>query len=113
MVLVFTRSAEKQTMALWRPGGRKIGSVELQPHHLESRTRHSIHGEPRPAFVALEIATYGDGPGFYLLHICANGRGTDTFHKTLDEAIDQEEIEFGVKRDEWQNGTGQTFQSTL
>jgi hypothetical protein len=31
-------------------------------------------------------------------------RGTDTFHESLNDAIDQAEFEFGVKRKDWDIG---------
>jgi hypothetical protein len=83
-------------------GSRKIATLRLQPHHSPSRTRHSINGEVIDAFVALEICTYGPDEGYYLLHIKSDGRGTDTWHKTLDDTFDQAAFEFGAARDEWQ-----------
>jgi hypothetical protein len=78
-----------------------IGRVDLQDHHWPSRTRHTIHEQPCPPFTRLEIATYGKEAGFYLLHLCSDDRGTDTWHATLDDAFYQAEFEFGVKPDEW------------
>jgi hypothetical protein len=78
-----------------------IGRVELQDYHWPSKTRHTINGQPCQPFIRLEIATYGEEAGFYLLHLCSDGRGTDTWHATLDDALYQAEFEFGVKPDEW------------
>jgi hypothetical protein len=81
---------------------KKIGSVILHPHRsLTSRMRHSINGEPITEFVALEIGTYEPNTGFYLLHLCADGRGTDTWHENLADALHQADFEFGVTPDEW------------
>jgi hypothetical protein len=84
-----------------------VGSVELRSQHWPSRTHHTINGVPCPTFTSLEITTYGEGTGFYLLHICSDGQGTDTWHETLDDVFEQAEFEFGVKRYEWKIRTGQ------
>jgi hypothetical protein len=83
-----------------------VGSVELQRQHRPSRTRHTINGVPCPRFTRLEITKYAEEAGFYLL-LCSDGQGTDTWHETLDDAFDQAEFEFGVKRREWDLRTGQ------
>ncbi len=90
---------------------RKIGSITLQPRHSPDRTRHSINGEQITAFVALEIATYEPDSGFYLLHVCADGRGTDTWHETLDDAFHQAAFEFGVTRGT--NGNWKAFRRLM
>lgn len=56
-----------------------------------------------PEFVRLEIASYGPDQGFYLMHVCADGTGTDTWHETLDDAFHQAEVEFMVSRSEWED----------
>jgi hypothetical protein len=84
-----------------------VGTVELQTQHWPSRTRHTINGVPCAPFTRLEIATYAEQVGFYLLHICSDGQGTDAWHETLDDALDQAEFEFGVKRREWDMPIGQ------
>jgi hypothetical protein len=88
---------------------KKIGSVTLQRHHTPSRTRHTINGEPVTAFVGLEIVNYGSEAGFYLLHLCADGRGTDTWHETLDDALHQTTFEFGVTSAEWDMNNAAVF----
>jgi hypothetical protein len=80
-----------------------VRTVQLQDHHWPSKTRHSINGAPVPPFTQLEIATNGQDTGYYLLHICADGRGTDTWHESLEDAFSQAEFEFGVKHHEWQS----------
>lgn len=87
-----------------------IQRVRLSSHHHASRTKHTKHdatgAAPFPRFIALEIATYPGEQGFYLFHICADGQGTDTWHESLDAAIDQAGWEFGVKREEWTRADG-------
>src|SRR5579862_5599327 len=40
-------------------------------------------------FVRLEIARSGANGGYYLFHISADGSGTDTWHGTVEEAIEE------------------------
>jgi hypothetical protein len=86
-------------MSAWKV----VRTVQLQAHHWPSKTRHTINGAPAQPFTRLEIATTGQDDGCYLLHICADGSGTDTWHASLDDAFDQAGFEFGVKRLEWQS----------
>jgi hypothetical protein len=83
-----------------------IRRVKLEAHHLQpGRTKHTLHDangiRPFPPFTSLAIARYGDDAGYYLMHICADRTGTDTWHQTLEDAFDQAEWEFGVRRNEW------------
>jgi hypothetical protein len=57
-----------------------------------------------PDFVRLEIVSYGPESGFYLLHLCADGTGTDTWHQTIEEAFEQAAFEFQVSREDWHDG---------
>ena len=80
--------------------------VALGPHHLRpGRSRHTIIDANGPrqfsAFVSLEIASYPNEQSCYLFHICENGEGTDTWHPSLERALEQAEWEFGVQRHEW------------
>ena len=83
-----------------------IKRVELGPHHLHpGRTKHTkkdANGlREFPPFVALEIASYPGERSCYLFHLCENGESTDTWHETLDEALDEAEWEFEVQRHDW------------
>ena len=85
---------------------RAIRKVTLGEHHLRpGRTRHFIgFGEGRrefPPFTSLAITRYPGNSGFYLMHLCEDGQGTDTWHASLDDAFHQAEYEFGVRPDEW------------
>jgi len=80
--------------------------VELGPQHAPTgNTKHtlcdSLGSRPFPPFVALEIVHTPGEQGFYLMHECADHIGNDTWHETLDDAMDQADFEFGVKHDEW------------
>ena len=80
-----------------------IKKIVLGEHHLSpGRTRHCINGTEFPPFKSLVIATYPGDPGFFLLHLAADGQCADTWHETLDDAFHQAEYEFEVRRDEWE-----------
>lgn len=81
--------------------------VELDANHLRpGRARHFIKDSQGrrefPPFVRLEIAQYLGRMECYLFRICEDGSGADTYHESLDGALDQAEWEFKVRRDEWQ-----------
>jgi hypothetical protein len=83
-----------------------IRKVALTEHHLRpGRTKHTLSDSQGrrefPPFTSLVIAKYPEDPGFYLMHVCENGQGTDTWHETLDDALHQAEFEFEVKPEEW------------
>src|SRR5580698_7335435 len=83
-----------------------IKKVILKEHHLNpGRTKHILSDStgmrPFPPFTSLAITRYGKDPGYYLMHICDGGLGTDTFHETLEEALHQAEWEFEVRPGEW------------
>lgn len=85
---------------------RILKQLELQPHHsAKSRTvRHylsSDHASPYPQFVTLKIAKFDNDPGFYLYYLTAEGEETDTYHSSMEEALEQAELEFGVAKEEW------------
>jgi hypothetical protein len=83
-----------------------IKKVKLKEHHLNpGRTKHTLSDEkglrPFPPFTSLAITQYGNEPGYYLMHICEDNTGTDTFHEPLEEALHQAEWEFEVRPEEW------------
>lgn len=85
-----------------------VKRVELGPHHFNpGKTRHMItdkHGSrPFPPFKFLEVVHYENSSEYYLLHICADGQIADTWHRSLEDAFEQAEWEFGVKADEWRD----------
>lgn len=58
-------------------------------------TRHVVQGDEVTEFASLAIAQYPTDPGFYLFYCDENWDAiTDTYHETLDEAIEQAEFEF-------------------
>ena len=85
---------------------RSLFRVELGPHHLRpGRTKHTLSDASGtrefPPFKALEICSFPADDGYYLLYEPEEGNGTDTYHKTLEDALHQAEWEFGVTLAEW------------
>jgi hypothetical protein len=58
-------------------------------------TRHVVNGDEVTEFAALAIAQYPSDSGFYLFYCNENWEAmTDTYHETLEAAIEQAEFEF-------------------
>jgi hypothetical protein len=71
-------------------------------HSSTGQTRHYRGEQELPAPKSLEIVRYPDTPGYYLLYLDEEGKWlTDTYHDTIENAIDQATWEFKVGRDEW------------
>lgn len=81
-----------------------IKQVFLSSAHTRTgKTRHYLGEDELPASKMLKIVKYEDENGFYLIHFDADGKEmTDTFHDTLDDAMEQAEWEYQVKPDEWE-----------
>jgi hypothetical protein len=80
--------------------------IELGPQFPPTgNTKHTLRdstgSRPFPPFTALEIVHTPGEAGFYLMHECSDGIGTDTWHETLDDAMQQADFEFGVKPTDW------------
>jgi len=74
-------------------------------HRQPARVGATIHSEgttkPVPPFIALQIARYPGEESCYLFHFAKDGEGTDTFHESLEEALDHAEHLYGVDKAEW------------
>ena len=84
----------------------ELRKVTLNERHLRpGRTKHTLIDEMGarefPPFASLVIAQFSGDSGYYLLHLCENGEGTDTWHQNLDDALHQAEWELGVSPEEW------------
>ncbi len=88
-----------------RDGARILKRVDLGPQYrAQSQTRHylpSDNANPYPPFVSLEIAQYDGSKDLYLFYITAEGETTDTWHASVEAAMDQAQFEFGVKPEGW------------
>jgi len=85
---------------------RAIRKVTLGPHHLQpGRTKHTLvdskGSRAFPPFTSLVITRYPVDEGYYLMHICADGTGTDTWHASLEDAFHQANWELGIESAEW------------
>ena len=66
------------------------------------KVSHYVFGEPVEQIYGLQIVSYPDDSGYYLLYLDKNGQEiTDTYHDTIESAIDQATFEFRLKRSEW------------
>ena len=86
---------------------RVVKTVGLgQLHKPTGHTRHHVKGELATHFSELRIAKYEDVPGYYLFYCDEQGNElTDTYHDTLEEAIEQARLEFNVRPDEWSDAS--------
>jgi hypothetical protein len=87
--------------------------ITLKPHHQTTgKTLHRsgtisqdgelIPGPELPAPHSLMIAQLSPDRGYYLLNLDEDGEEiTDTYHDTLEQALDQAKWEFNVEPDEW------------
>lgn len=83
-----------------------IKKVALGSHHVDSgKTKHTLvdsaGARSFAPFTSLVITRYPGDEGFYLMHVCADGTGTDTWHVSLEDALHQADWEFGVQTEEW------------
>jgi len=81
-----------------------LSKVRLGPAHKPTgRTRHYLGDQELAPPSELQVVTYAEEPGYYLLYIDADGRElTDTYHDSLEIALQQAEWEFQVKQHEWE-----------
>jgi hypothetical protein len=83
-----------------------IRRVKLGDRHLSpGRTNHMLvdsNGKrPFAPFKELVIAHYPGTVGYYLMHHSIDGTGTDTWHESLEDALNQAAWEFEVDASEW------------
>ena len=80
--------------------------VALKEGHMPpGRTKHTFidnkGAREFPPFTSLVIAQSPGDAGYYLMHLCEGGKGTDTWHRNLEDAFHQAEWEFGVCPEQW------------
>jgi hypothetical protein len=77
----------------------RLGSA----HKATGKTRHYLGAQELPTPGELWIVAYPDDVGYYLLYLDGDGKElTDTYHDTLDRALQQAEWEFQVSPHEWE-----------
>jgi hypothetical protein len=76
----------------------------LSPHHVPTGfTRHYLGNDLQPAPYELRIVRYSGDNGYYLLYLDSNGEEqNDTYHDTLERALEQARLEFSVREAEWE-----------
>ncbi len=81
-----------------------LREIALRDRHVATgNARHFVGGELMPRPARLRISRYADDPGFYLLYIGDAGEElTDTWHPTLEDAMQQAAFEFDVKPNDWE-----------
>jgi hypothetical protein len=77
-------------------GAKVVRFADLSTTSPTGKTRHVVEGKEATDFAGLAIAQYRSGPGFYLFYCDDEWNAiTDTYHDTIDAAIEQAEFEFG------------------
>jgi hypothetical protein len=78
--------------------------VRLGPSHRPTgATRHYLGNQEMSTPSELQIVKYVEDPGYYILYMDADGGElTDTYHDSLVLALQQAELEFQIKPDEWE-----------
>lgn len=73
-----------------------------EKNHRTGFAQHFVNGNFAMDFNALAICKYEGSPGFYLFY-CDNNWNviTDTYHATVEEAIEQTESEYSNTKGEW------------
>lgn len=71
-------------------------------HRPTGKTQHFHGDELLPPPTELRIVQYSSDPGYYLFYCDDSGAElTDTYHDSVQEAMDQAEFEFGITAEEW------------
>jgi hypothetical protein len=83
---------------------RVLYRVQLGSQHLPTGfTRHIIHGEPMEMPTELRIAQFPGAHEVYLFYCDDTGLElSDTLHETVARAMEQAELEFCVRPDDWE-----------
>jgi len=77
-------------------------SVVLILRAKKLKTIHTVNEKQIQPPHELQIVSYPDVEGFYLLYLDASGEViTDTYHETLEKAQDQAKWELNVLPSEW------------
>lgn len=70
--------------------------------HLPRKTSHIVFGKEAIIPSKLQIVKYLDTEGFYLIYLSSDDKEiTDTFHDSINGAMEQAEWEYGVKKNDW------------
>ena len=85
-------------------GARLICFTPIDDRHLPTdNCNHTVFGMPLPTVAGLAICKYEDGRGFYLYYCDSEwATMTNTYHESIERAMDQAEFEFVGTRLTWQ-----------
>ena len=73
-----------------------------QKHQKSGKTSHYINDALVTEFSGLAICKYADSEEFYLFYCNESWECiTDTYHETVESAIDQAEFEFITSKSDW------------
>jgi hypothetical protein len=86
-------------------------SVDVPEALSSGRVINAIGVGSFPPFEKLEIGTYPDDAGVYLMRLCSDGQVADTWHQSFDDAFHQAEFEFGIPKTQWAVAPGLSIAS--
>ena len=74
-------------------------------HKPTGNTKHVVYGDEMQPPYKLQIIKYDGDEGFYLLYfgVSSSDELTDTYHDSIDSALQQAEWEYGVSPTEWES----------
>jgi hypothetical protein len=83
-----------------------IKKVALNEGHLRpGRAKHTIKDSTGtrefPPFISRAIIQFPGHPCCYLMYICEDCGYADTYHESIEDAVNEAEWEFGVRPEEW------------
>jgi hypothetical protein len=91
----------------------RLVRAKVDPERVKGMTRHYRYGGLLPHPQHLEIVQIPpDNNGYYLIYLDANGSEmNDTWHESIDQAMDQANYEFGLLPGEWEPPDGSPLMS--
>ena len=84
----------------------RVAKARVEQTRVTGKTRHYRDGKQQRPPQSLEIVQLPPDTGYYLLYLDENGiEVNDTWHESLDRAMDQANCEFGLSAEEWERVT--------
>jgi hypothetical protein len=72
--------------------------------HYRAKNFNFSDREELPSPSSLQIVQFLDDPGYYLLYFDKQGEElTDTYHESIEKAMDQANFEFNILPHEWKS----------
>jgi hypothetical protein len=79
-----------------------IKEISLASKEATGKTKHYAGSDELPVAIKLQIAQYEGDDGFYLFYLDESDEVmTDTYHTTIEGAMEQAEWEYNIKPEEW------------